>query len=203
MLNKIFYCLVLILLVAAIAFGLKIQKEKAVEIDKTPLSADSNFNMKNVKPGYQKKITADDIECLAVTIFYEANKESKAGQEAVAYVVLNRSNSVNYTYGKSTSIYDIVTAPYQFSWVKGDFESAKDRANELGDWKKFIPMVKDILKTYHVNNSPVGDATHFINEATATGRKWWEEDRMTILKKIGNHTFLKVANEKIAIPGNS
>lgn len=197
MLNKIFYCLVALLLVAAIAFGLKVQKEKA---GVTEESAVSSVNMKDVKPGYQKKLSNDDIECLAVTIFYEANKESRAGQEAVAYIVLNRSNSTNYTYGKSNSIYDIVTAPYQFSWVKGDYESAKDAAT---DWEKFIPMVKDILDSYHMKNSPVGDATHFINEATASGREWWKEDRMKIIKKVGNHTFFKVANEKVAIPGNS
>lgn len=156
-------------------------------------TAFNHFN--GVEGSYPHKLSSKDVKYLAITIYKEANKESTNGKEGVAYVVLNRSLS-NYNYG-SKSIVGIITAKHQFSWTS-HFNFDTD-SNKI-DWKQYIPMVNRIVDTYHIKNSPVKDATHFVNVDNATSNKWWEKDRMQLITKIGNHTFLKVADEVVAMP---
>lgn len=54
-----------------------------------------------------------EIECLAQNIYHEARDQSIDGMVAVAAVTINRVNSAKYP----DSICEVVTQPYQFSWV--------------------------------------------------------------------------------------
>ena len=48
---------------------------------------------------------------LTLNVYHEARSEPEIGQLAVAHVTLNRAIS------KHTSVGEVVTAPYQFSWT--------------------------------------------------------------------------------------
>lgn len=54
--------------------------------------------MKSQMDGIEKpeQYTEEDFECLARTIFYEAGNQSMMGKEAVALVVMNRVESLDY-----------------------------------------------------------------------------------------------------------
>lgn len=56
-------------------------------------------------------VPAEDLICLARTVYAEARSESLEGQVAVAHVALTRTASPDYP----DSICDVVLAPHQFA----------------------------------------------------------------------------------------
>jgi spore germination cell wall hydrolase CwlJ-like protein len=69
---------------------------------------------KIVKTSTTVKYTAEDLECLARNIYYEAGVEDQIGKYAVGHVTLNRL-STGY-WGKT--ICSVVYAKDQFSWTR-------------------------------------------------------------------------------------
>lgn len=148
--------------------------------------------------GYPRQLAKSEFECLALNVYHESRGESIKGQEAVAYITLNRSLSENRKYGQSKHICDIIKADKAFSWYNKGFRWAKDRLT----YKRIVKLVDRVVETYHVENSPVADATHYVNISAATTRnKWWNSSQMKKVGKIGSHTFFKYRNEQIAMVG--
>ncbi len=58
---------------------------------------------------------ADDLQCMAGAIYFEAKGEPLSGQLAVAEVILNRTKSGRFP----KSVCSVVTQPGQFSFVRG------------------------------------------------------------------------------------
>jgi spore germination cell wall hydrolase CwlJ-like protein len=106
------------------------------------------------------------LDCLAHAVYYEARGETRAGQEAVAHVVLNRGGSICKTVYKGC----------QFSWVCKPVKAPYGTA-----WLQARRVAADVLKD---PNDNTGGATHF-----HTGRSpyWAASMRFTI--KIGRHKF--------------
>jgi spore germination cell wall hydrolase CwlJ-like protein len=79
-------------------------------------------------------------DCLANAVYFEARGESIDGQLAVADVVLNRVASKKYP----DTICEVVTQPWQFSFVRDGIIPAADRTSEA--WKKAVAISEIALR---------------------------------------------------------
>ena len=75
-------------------------------------------------------------DCLANAVYFEARGEPIEGQLAVAEVVLNRAASGRYP----TTICDVVTQPWQFSFVRNGVIPHADRGSEA--WRKAVAIAR-------------------------------------------------------------
>jgi len=149
------------------------------------------------KTGFPRKLTESEMECLALNVYHEARGEGFVGQEAVAYTTLNRSLSVR-EYGQSDHICDIIKRRRAFSWLNSGFKAPQDAVA----YDKAYEVSLHVVKTYNFYNSPIADATHYVNKAKATDRnRWWESAAMKELGVIGSHTFYKYRGEFVAMTG--
>ena len=106
------------------------------------------------------------VYCLAEVIYLEARGEEKAGQRAVAHVVLNRSKKTKKT------ICQVVREPRQF---------------QVNFRKSYVGKTwADVYKVAsNPGIDPTGGATSF---KTAYSRAKWN---LKFLIQIGNHRFYK------------
>ena len=75
-------------------------------------------------------------DCLANAVYFEARGEPIEGQLAVAEVVLNRTQSGRYP----STICEVVTQPWQFSFVRNGVIPAADRTSEA--WRKAVAIAR-------------------------------------------------------------
>ena len=75
-------------------------------------------------------------DCLASAVYFEARGEPIEGQLAVAEVVLNRTQSGRYP----TTICEVVTQPWQFSFVRRGNIPAADRNSEC--WRRAVAIAR-------------------------------------------------------------
>ena len=75
-------------------------------------------------------------DCLANAVYFEARGEPIEGQLAVAEVVLNRTRSGRYP----STICEVVTQPWQFSFVRDGIIPAADRSSE--SWRKAVAIAR-------------------------------------------------------------
>jgi N-acetylmuramoyl-L-alanine amidase len=124
--------------------------------------------------------TREDIVCLAKNIYFEASNQSYMGQQAVAFVTLNRVTSRLYP----NNICDVVWQPKQFSWTHDG------KSNSPRSVKHFSVAMAAAIYVYS-NYGRVKDPTRgaimyhgvYINP-------WWNRYyRPTVV--IGDHIFLK------------
>ena len=111
----------------------------------------------------------DDITCLSQAVYYEARGESRQGQEAVAYVVLNRGGKICSTVYKGCQFSwtcRVRTAPYGRAWIEAQ-EVAQTVLRERNDF--------------------TGGATHF--HSVTVKPSWAYKFRLTM--QIGNHLFYR------------
>lgn len=188
-------------LIAVAVFYNPNPQDKALELPAThpqkATQSPSNYTEVAIsKKGFPRHITAGEKECLIETLYHEARGEPKQGQIAVVYVVLNRALSETRKYGKTSDMCDITRAPKAFSWYDGTKKIIADK----DAWVSAMGVVDTVIQTYSLKNSPVADATHYVNTKMATTRtQWWKSNKMTILADVGAHTFFKQKNEVIAM----
>jgi spore germination cell wall hydrolase CwlJ-like protein len=81
--------------------------------------------------------TADrEQDCLANAVYFEARGEPLEGQLAVAEVVLNRMRSGRYP----DTICEVVTQPWQFSFVRRGIIPRADRHSEA--WRRAVAVAR-------------------------------------------------------------
>jgi spore germination cell wall hydrolase CwlJ-like protein len=85
------------------------------------------------------EVPDEEQDCLANAVYFEARGEPIDGQLAVADVVLNRVASKKYP----DTICEVVTQPWQFSFVQDGIIPAADRSSE--SWKKAVAISKIAL----------------------------------------------------------
>lgn len=134
-----------------------------------------------VQSNEQVHYTANDMNCLAENVYYEAGIEPLEGKYAVAQVTLNRLKT-GY-WGKS--ICKVVHAKAQFSWTlkkkrlapKGVFweESQSIARNVLKNGVRVRPLQQSLM--YHADYIP--------------NPKW--ADQKQRITKIGQHIFYERA----------
>ena len=112
-------------------------------------------------------VSANEVECLAKTIYAESRGEQMIGQIAVGYTVINRKKQT----GKA--ICHIVSAGYTQRWIP-----ANDR-------EEFVKISKLILTGKIA--SPIGDRDSF--DAYSRRPLWARHIKKAV--RIGNHTFYR------------
>lgn len=112
-----------------------------------------------------------EAQCLAKVIQHEAGGESRRGQEAVAYVVLNRTKSKHFP----KTVCSVVTQRKQFS---GFSLNKRYTAATLA-------VAQKVLSSYHIGSDPSNGALFF--RATYAGKP---KGKRTVAV-IGGHRFFK------------
>ena len=79
---------------------------------------------------------SEEQDCLANAVYFEARGEPIEGQLAVAEVVLNRTASGRYP----STICDVVTQPWQFSFVRHGIIPSADRSSEA--WRRAVAIAR-------------------------------------------------------------
>ena len=115
---------------------------------------------------------------LALCIFHEARGEPEAGQIAVAQVIMNRVEE------RGLSVEEIVKQPYQFSWVQ---DKPAVKFSEYHVLAKCFRSAYKCLEA-RMNGDVLKGANHYYNPHKVSPQ--WA-DRMSIVKEIGNHVFLR------------
>lgn len=132
------------------------------------------------------EVAKNQLECLAYNVFHEARGEPQSGQEAVAWVTLNRVESKRYP----GNICDVVKQPKQFSWYKGSTSLAinwKDPI-EVKAWNKAKKIAERVIADFVADkNDPTKGALFY--HANYVNPKWAAEDN--IVATVGNHVFYK------------
>ncbi len=117
-----------------------------------------------------------ELNCLAVSIYYEAKGEPLSGQLAVADVILNRTESGRFP----TSVCGVVTQRGQFSFVRG---GKLPTPPSNGQWKKALAVAQVAMKDQW--DSPVPEALYFHARYVKPS---WKRARVG---SVGNHVFYR------------
>lgn len=124
------------------------------------------------------------VRCLTQAIYYEAALEPRAGQEAVAQVVLNRVRDYNFPASVCGVVYQGAerTTGCQFSFT---CDGSLARAPVAWAWSRAESVARAALAG-HVAET-VGTATHYHADYV---RPWWAPS-LTKVNQLGAHIFYR------------
>ncbi|MGN7159007.1 cell wall hydrolase [Sphingomonas sp. SAFR-052] len=122
-------------------------------------------------------IDDEELNCLAIGVYYESKGEPLAGQLAVADVILNRTTSGRFP----TSVCGVLTQRGQFSFVKGGRLPDVDTSRPA--WKTAVAIAR--IATQDLWDSPAEGALFF--HARRVSPKW----NHTRVALLGNHVFYR------------
>jgi N-acetylmuramoyl-L-alanine amidase len=130
---------------------------------------------------------ADDLECLAENVYFEARGEPLAGQYAVAEVTLNRTRARNFPH----TVCQVVHERHwdaghrrfvaDFSWVELGAPAPEDGAA----WKQAMKVAS---AAYDESYEPLVPGALFYHATNV--RPAWSKSRRS-LATIGNHIFYR------------
>jgi spore germination cell wall hydrolase CwlJ-like protein len=126
---------------------------------------------------------AEALKCMTAAIYYEAALEPRAGQEAVAQVVLNRLRHQGYPKSVCGVVFQGADRPgCQFSFA---CDGSMARPPAEWAWKNAADVAEHALDGYVMK--AVGMATHYhTNWVTA----WWTPTMLKV-RQIGAHIFFR------------
>lgn len=125
-----------------------------------------------------------DLECLTQAVYYEARGEGRAGMQAVAQVVLNRSRHPSFPKTVCGVVYQGSnrSTGCQFSFTcNGAMRGAVNRSA----WNRARDIASSALSGQVFG--PVGSATHFHTTAVAPG---WRNTLVRVAQ-VGDHYFYR------------
>lgn len=123
-------------------------------------------------------ILRDSLSCLAYNIYFEARDQSKKGQNAVAFVVINRVKSSKFP----DTICKVIKQKHQFSWYR---EETSAKIHNRSALVTAFKLAKHIL--YGKHKDPTNGALYYHN---LTVKPYWA-NKVKFITKIGNHLFYK------------
>ena len=126
------------------------------------------------------------VDCLTENILFEAGKESKQGQVAVALVTLNRVASGNYASDVCGVVHQKTNGVCQFSWVC----EAEHRARRLtmlnsSLYNEIRSVAINVIMNYETMKDITKGATYYHADYV---NPHWGLPKTT---QIGNHIFYK------------
>jgi len=130
---------------------------------------------------------ADDLQCLAENIYFEARGEPLAGQYAVAEVTLNRTRAQNFPRTICKVVHETRWDPGRqryvadFSWVELGAQSPEDGPA----WRQALAVASAAYDDLH---EPVVPGALFYHATHV--RPGWARGRRP-LATIGNHVFYR------------
>jgi N-acetylmuramoyl-L-alanine amidase len=133
------------------------------------------------------KALDDETKCLALVVYWEGKNESRAGQEAVAHTVLNRTKTTRFP----NTICDVVSQKLdgakkgrcQFSWW---CDGKRDDPKEDDNWKDAVEVARA------VRGGQTKDATQgalYFHNAKIKPPSWASSKKRTV--RIGDHIFYR------------
>lgn len=120
-------------------------------------------------------IDLNQVNCLAQAVYHESRGEPLAGQEAVAHVVLNRTQTLGFPNTPCKVVYQ----PYQFTNIRF---TNPDKNSEA--WKVAVNVA--LAAMLDRSDDPTKGAKYFYAQNVV--RPQWAKGKQKIV--IGNHTFL-------------
>ncbi len=129
--------------------------------------------------------TAKEQKCLAEGIYFEARGESKAGQAAVAQVILNRVKNPTYPNTICGVVYQNKSwrNRCQFSFA---CDGLPDRIRSPEAWETAERVAKDVTDR-KIWSDEVGDSTHY--HANYVRPRWARAMRK--MERVGAHIFYR------------
>lgn len=119
---------------------------------------------------------SDELECLAIGIYYESKGEPLAGQLAVAQVLINRTQSGRFP----KSVCSVLTQRGQFSFIRrGKIPNPPSNAQ----WRKALAVAQVAQK--NLWDGPADEALYFHARYSKAS---WSRPRVA---SIGNHIFYR------------
>ncbi|HWA63631.1 MAG TPA: cell wall hydrolase, partial [Caulobacteraceae bacterium] len=132
-----------------------------------------------------------DLDCLTAAVYYEARGESRAGQAAVAQVVLNRVRHPAFPKTVCGVVFQgLASGSCQFSFA---CDGAMRRPREPAAWRSAREVAARALSGYVMPQ--VGQAISF--HVTALGDIWG--GTMTRVSEVGGHTFYRFGGRPRAL----
>lgn len=142
------------------------------------IDADADFSTLDAAVAAQTAtIDDEELNCLAIGVYYESKGEPLAGQLAVADVILNRTTSGRFP----TSVCGVLTQRGQFSFVKGGRLPDVDTSRPA--WKTAVAIAR--IAAQDLWDSPAEGALFF--HARRVSPKW----NHTRVASLGNHVFYR------------
>lgn len=107
-----------------------------------------------------------ELLCLAAAVYYEARSQDEIGQELVAWVVINRTNSANWP----STICEVVWQPSQFGWTNGSVCLSPNINSKA--WERAVLVARRVMSRQH---RPRVTATYFMNPDSSdpAAREWF------------------------------
>lgn len=123
------------------------------------------------------------LKCLAAAVYYEAALEPRAGQEAVAQVVLNRLRHPGFPKSVCGVVFQGADRPgCQFSFA---CDGSMARPPAAWAWRDATDVAEQALDGYVMKD--VGLATHYHTDWVTA---WWTPTVLKI-RQIGSHIFFR------------
>lgn len=131
----------------------------------------------------EQRAPAQQIDCLALAIYWEARGESERGKLAVGWTILNRVSSPEFP---STPCKVVRQGgeqpPCQFSWW---CDGKSDRPTNFASWSRAQAIATRLLSD--PGRDPTGGAIFF--HSTAISEPW--RRKRTRTARVGNHIFYR------------
>jgi spore germination cell wall hydrolase CwlJ-like protein len=113
-------------------------------------------------------VWANELECLAKNLYFEARGESEAGQFAVGFVTMNRVRNKRWP----STVCKVVYQPKQFNWT---FDA---HSNEPRDTKLYHKMI--YIASIVMQSKEVEYYGHYFNTTHSKAKS---------IVVVGNHRF--------------
>jgi N-acetylmuramoyl-L-alanine amidase len=124
------------------------------------------------------------LECLRQNIYWEARNQSVRGQEAVAWVTLNRVWDARWP----NTICDVVYQPAQFSWTLTKNDHTRPRANEQDAWERAHAIAQGVLIAHaQAKPDPTSRSVYF--HTTDIRPSWASSKTPTVV--LEDHIFYR------------
>jgi spore germination cell wall hydrolase CwlJ-like protein len=135
-----------------------------------------------------------ELRCLAENIYHEARSESLTGQQAVAWVTLNRSNDPRYPKGVCEVVRQArldhrgnpIPHQCQFSWY---CDGRTDKISSKKDWDRAWTVAESVYENYDRFPDPTMGAVMYHAVYMDSQPSWAASYTKAV--RIDNHIFYK------------
>ncbi len=174
------------------------QNQALAAIETVDLSTDAPALTSDVLANYAEdgfvptvkrvKLADGERNCLAQAIYHEARGEPKAGQLAVANVIINRAMSKKYP----TTICGVVYQNASKGKFKCQFTFAcdgrSDKSTERSAWNRALDLADEAFREFQMGKRPgVIPNSVLYYHTTAVSPSW--SDKFRRVASIGDHVF--------------
>lgn len=129
------------------------------------------------------QISKEELNCLALNVYYESRGQDIVGQAAVAWVTINRANDERFP----DDICEVVWQKGQFSWTKKRKHVAKPKENKDWNVAKKVANIVTVAYSNGIKADPTDGAIMF--HSTKSLPKWKKAYHKTV--RIDGHIFYK------------